>query len=87
MILCDMLSCLQKVLNFSEIKLVPKSETILLANPYFENTILNFFYYLISTEPIYLLYNKEFAVVIYYIKIMLVISGKDISSYTLPHSS
>ena len=42
------------------------------------------FHWVISTEPFHLLYNHEFAVVIYSTKIMLAISCKDVNSYIFP---
>ena len=71
-------------LIFSEIKSVSMSENIFLGSPYSENIISHVFIKFICAEPLHMLYDKELAVVIYNLKIILVINGTDVSSYRFP---
>ena len=49
--------------------------------PVFWKYNLKCFYEVVCTEPFHLLYDQEFDVVIYHIKIILVINGKDVTVY------
>ena len=88
MTLCDMCSVTCRSFQTLWNKFVLAFETILLGSlPIFSKDNLACFHYVICTEPFPLLYDQEFAVVIYNTKIMLVIYGNDVSSYRFPWPS
>ena len=73
---------LQKFLNFCKTKFMLASDTILLGSPYSKKIILHVLIRLSVLNPSTSFFDWEFTVVMFNTKIMLVINGEDVTSYS-----